>query len=136
MKKENFETCKRIALELEEYYNGNIYRCPECGEMFSSTEETPTTCPSCHHIEEEEYGFDQCSLYDYFDDVLDIEYRIGYNKEYRSVKILIAFGGPNIYIDTATKHVELYWWGDDASFRIDTDVCGEIDNIFEEYYNS
>lgn len=43
---------------------------------------------------------DECqSLYDYFDDVYDIEYRIDGEGNYKSVSLMIACGGPNIYVD-------------------------------------
>lgn len=145
---ENREHCKRIALEIEEYYNGEIYRCPECGEEFNlyndgeyqsaDTAEDgieKTTCPSCGYVSEDSNNFEQLSLWDYFNDCYDIEYRFGSDRELRSVCIMVACGGPNIYIDTGSKQVELYWWGEKASFPIDPDACEEIDSIFEEIFN-
>ena len=32
MKDENLDYCKHIRCELEKYYNGEVYRCPECDE--------------------------------------------------------------------------------------------------------
>lgn len=136
----NREHCKAIAEELERYYNGEIYRCPECGETITfdnnqvNNEEGTYTCQECKATFEE-HELESLSLYDYFDDVFGIEYRIGSDKQLRSVQIMIACGGPNIYIDTASKAVELYWWSDRASYPIDSDVCGEINSIFEEIYN-
>ena len=74
------------------------------------------------------------NLYEYFEDALDIEYRISIDMEYKSVSIMIAYGGPSIYIDTDSKQVELYWWGDEEVYPIKQKVCDEIDEIFEEYY--
>ena len=136
----NRDQCKSIAMGLEAYANGEIYRCPECGEIITFDneqydEEAGTyTCQECDETFEE-YELEALSLYDYFDDVFDIEYRFGSDRQLRSVKLLVAYGGPNIYIDTASCTVELYWWGDRASYPIDRDVCGEIDNIFEEIFN-
>jgi predicted RNA-binding Zn-ribbon protein involved in translation (DUF1610 family) len=136
-KMENRKHCEYIAKELESYYNGDIRRCPECGEKIDRDWDTvgdQFKCPHCHAVTDTD-DWEQLSLWDYFNDVLDIEYRIGSDKQYRSVCIMVTCGGPNIYIDTASKNVEFYWWGEKAHYRIDRDVCNEIDNIFEEYYS-
>ena len=135
---ENREHCKRIAEEVEAYAEGNIFKCPHCGEAFHIDEADETDnghiCPACG--EEIEDGDEEPqSLYDYFDDVFDIEYRISGNREFRSVQIMIACGGPNIYIDTGTAQVELYWWGDRASYPISYSTRDEIDAYFEDLYN-
>lgn len=75
-------------------------------------------------------------LYSYFEDVLDIEYRIGGDGEYRSVAVTIATGGPHIEIDTGDNAVKL-WWGDyKAQWNIYSDTADAIDEIFEEHYQS
>lgn len=134
---ENREHCKRIAEELEAYAEGRIVKCPHCGERFEldAAEETETghTCPHCG--EEIDDGDEEPqSLYDYFDDIFDIEYRVGGDRELRSVSIMVACGGPNIYIDTGSKQVELYWWGDRASYPISYTAVDEIDEYFAELY--
>lgn len=136
MKNENYETCKRIADELREYYEGGAYICPECGEVIKIDfdENGEAICPECGETISEDWT-DPVSLWDYFDDCLDIEYRIGGDRELRSVCIMVACGGPNIYIDTGNKKVELYWWTETASAPIDCDVCEAIEEIFEDIYS-
>lgn len=129
MKNENFEHCKSIAKELERVYSWEVYRCPECGELVEAG-----TCRCGAEISEEE-GLYPLNLWEYFDDVLDIEYRCGNKKEYRSVRLMVACGGPNIFIDTGKKAVQLYWGTDYAEYPIDSNVCDEIDSIFEEIFN-
>lgn len=137
-KLKNRNTCKRIAEELNRYINGEIYRCPECGCICSVEEEenengdTVYKC-SCGCVSE--YEPEQLGLYDWAENVLDIEYRCGSNKEFRSVQIMVTCGGPNIYVDTATKSVELYWWGDRASYPISYDTANALDEWAEEYWN-
>lgn len=135
--KYNWEHCKRIAEDLEEYASGNIYRCPECGQHCNMEEEnengdTIYKC-SCGCITE--YEPEQLTLYDWAEDILDIEYRCNSRKEYRSARILVACGGPNIYIDTASERVELYWWTDRASYDIGRDTAAALDEWAEEYFN-
>ena len=75
-------------------------------------------------------------LYSYFEDALDIEYRISGDSEYRSVAVTIATGGPHIEIDTNDSAVKLWWGGYKAQWNICRDTADAIDEIFEEYYQS
>jgi hypothetical protein len=43
---------------------------------------------------------------------LDINYIINSDKTYRGARLLYAFGGPNIWIDTLHGQVEGYWGGE------------------------
>lgn len=134
--RENRETCASIAHELEAYAEGRAYKCPECGEVIivDDGEELPDVCPGCGEKVDSD-DFEQLSVYDYFDDALDIEYRVGSDRQYRSVCVMVTCGGPNIYIDTSSKAVELYWWGDRAEYRLLSDTVEAIDDVFEELYN-
>jgi hypothetical protein len=144
--KENFEHCKRIAETLELYTEGTGCKCPECGEVhhfneYEETEhenedgETCYTCPNCGG-EIEEHELEAVSIYDYFnDDIYDIEYRIGSDREYRSVSVMVACGGPNIYIDTKRRAVLLYWWSDFAEYPLLSSTCEAVDDFFEELFN-
>ena len=137
---ENREHCKRIALELEAYINGDLYRCPECGEVIEWKNEqyNPVTgdfvCQACGHTVDDG-ELEAVSLYDFFADALDIEYRVGSDKEYRSVCVTVAFGGPNIYIDTRSKAVELYWWTEHASFPLSLDAVEAVDDWAEQFWS-
>lgn len=67
----------------------------------------------------------------YLHDALDIEYTVSGNFAYLGARIAVAFGGPNIYINTRHKVVEGYWGGDSVEvpyideLGID-DYCCEI----------
>ena len=86
-------------------------------------------------IDHEESGADPDDIisgFDYLQDVLDIQYIVNGNGEYFAARILVAFGGPNIWINTQTKTVEGYWWSDSAfssyyddAINID-DACREL----------
>lgn len=140
----NREHCKHIAELVEIYASGDAYCCPHCGEVFDhdgiaeSERENADgiVCYTCPHCKEEiaENDLEPVSLYDFFEDCYDIEYRCNSQKEYRSVCIMVACGGPNIYIDTASKRVELYWWSDRASYPIRWDAVDAVDAWAEEYW--
>lgn len=133
---ENREHCKSISDELDKYVDGIIYTCPDCGEVIEMPETVGDKfkCPCCGLVEEVgEYN--QLSLYDYFVDLLDIDYLVNYQKEYKGARILIAYGGPNIYLDTISGNVELYWWTETAKYRMRSDTIEALDEWAEEYYN-
>lgn len=70
------------------------------------------------------------SAYDYLEDVLDFRYEINSEFELLEVQLLVAFGGPNIWVhlcSDGTGRVEGYWWGSRATARIQSDPMG----IFE-----
>lgn len=119
---ENKEYCKRVADELEAYAAGRMWRDAETGE-------------------EKELDFDaandgdeQLSVSDYLADVLDYEITIDSQLEYKSAKIWVTLGGPNVWIDTADKAVKLAWGTDRAEYALDWDTCDEIDEYMQELY--
>ena len=134
--RENFEHCKHICEELEAYVEGRVYKCPDCGEVFKMPDDVGDKfkCPNCGSVCDVD-DYEQQSLYDYFSDMLDIDYVVNYRKEYKACRILVAFGGPNIYIDTFTGYVELYWWTNRAKYQLLSDTVNAIDEWAEEYYN-
>ena len=65
------------------------------------------------------YDDELMSAFDYLQDALDIEYIVNGKREVLGARILVAFGGPNIWINTRTKQVEGYWWGDKCIMSYD-----------------
>ena len=129
--RENRERCQRIAEELEAYAAGRVYRCPECGDV---VEDNELFCGCGQQVDLISGDWEQLSLYDYFSDYLDIEYRCDSRREYRSCCIMVACGGPNIYIDTAAKAVQLYWWTDRAKYPLSSDAVDAVDAWAAEYW--
>lgn len=103
---ENREYCKRIAEELKAIYNG-------------------------HGVTEDG---EQATLYDWINDALDFEYIIDSKRRYKSAKIWVTLGGPNVWIDTAEKSVKLAWANERAEFLLPYEVCDEIDEIMSEIW--
>lgn len=73
------------------------------------------------------------SAYDYLSDVLDIEYRVGHDRSYRSALIMVACGGPNIWIDTKSNKVIGAWWSDYAEASYEDEMG--LDDALEEIFN-
>lgn len=139
---ENTKQCKHIAETLEAYASGEMYRCPECGEELRwideqyNDEEGEYTCQNCGATFEEN-ALEPLFLHDFLTDIYNIEFRVSGKDtdEINSVQIMVACGGPNIYIDTASKQVELYWWTESAHFPISYDAVEAVNEWAEEYWN-
>lgn len=119
---ENREYCKRVADELEAYAAGRMWRDAETGE------EKELDFEAANNDDE------QLSISDYLADVLDYEITIDSRLEYKSAKIWVTLGGPNIWIDTAEKAVKLAWGTDRAEYLVDWDACEEIDEYMRDLY--
>ena len=132
---ENKKHCKAIADRLEAIADGRLYKCPECGEY---VEDSTLFCECGYQVDlignDESDPWEQVSFYDYFENALDIDYIVNSNKEYKACRIMIAFGGPNIYVNTWEKKVELYWWTESAEFYLSGDACDAIDEWAESYF--
>jgi len=145
MKNENYEHVKAIRDELFEIVNGdykdvdgdavkvqedeNGYRYVEAdGNLY--TEDPDADGDNAYPLEDlEDY-----TLYEYFNDVLDVEYTVTFNKEYKGVRLMVTCGGPNIYVDTRRGTVDLYWWTEEAHIDLDKEVIEAIDDIYSEYF--
>lgn len=134
---ENTRHCKHIAEELDEYVSGNVRRCPECGEEIRRDDwgeiGEQFKCPECGHTTDPD-EWEQLSVWDFLSDVYNVEFRVDSTKELRSVQIMVTCGGPNIYLDTASKDVELYWWTERARYPMSYDVVQALDDWAEEYW--
>ena len=72
--------------------------------------------------------------FDYLEDVLDIQYIIDREKNYLGARVLVAFGGPNIWINTYTKTIEGYWW-QQTEFAYYMQDNLDLDSCLEELYS-
>lgn len=75
------------------------------------------------------------SLYDYFADALDIEYRINSDRTFKAAYIYITLGGPTVWVDTLEGAVMLHWGSTEARAYLRYEVKEEIEAMYEEYYN-
>jgi hypothetical protein len=73
------------------------------------------------------------SAFDYLQDALDIEYIVSSKREFLGARVLVAFGGPNIWINTRTNTVEGAWWSDRASATFDDNLG--LNDALEELYS-
>ena len=121
-----------IARDLENGLDGRC--CPNCDEELSWNDESHALqeCPSCgEEVDREE---NQMMGFDYLTEALDFEYIIDSKKNFIGARILLAVGGPNIWINTRNKQVEGHWWGDNATSSYSHDAMA-IEDCAAELFN-
>jgi hypothetical protein len=90
---------------------------------------TDGTCLNGGIVEDGE----KLSAFDYLQDALDIEYIVNGKGEYLGARVLVAFGGPNIWVDTKRGIVEGAWWSDKASASFQDSIG--LDDALSELWN-
>lgn len=73
------------------------------------------------------------SAYEYLEDALNILHYINQSGEHMGGEIMVACGGPNIYIDTRSKEVKGFWGGDTYTNWYGQDAI-DLDEALEEMY--
>ena len=83
-------------------------------------------CPDCDSETEE------MSAFNYLQDALAIEYTISSDRQYLGARVLVCFGGPNVWIDTRHNRVDGHWWQDSCNMAY-RDVMG-LDDCLQELF--
>ena len=48
------------------------------------------------------------------------------------MRFLVALGGPDIYLNTNTGDVELFWWGEKGRYQMDYEVIEALNDYAVE----
>lgn len=84
----------------------------------------------------EEDDFEPVTIYDYLAGVLDVTYyTTGRDGEYLGVRLMLTCGGPNVFLDTYRRTLELYWWNERATVDLLPNEANEVDAMWSELYN-
>ena len=67
-------------------------------------------------------------------DVYDVEWITFIDHNYKAARLMVAGGGPNIWVNLQTNTVDGYWWGDACKIHF-TDNVG-LDEYLEEMHAS
>jgi hypothetical protein len=73
--------------------------------------------------------------FDWMCDALDIRWIVDNDLNYLGAEVLVAFGGPNVWVKTIGQKVEGFWWGDYAKSEYQNDPMG-LDDYLRELYES
>lgn len=69
-------------------------------------------------------------------DIYDLEYTVDNQMHFRGARVMIACGGPNIFIDTRKGSVELYWGYEETFWYLSSGCKTAVETYFEELYQS
>ena len=75
------------------------------------------------------------SMVEWFEDGLyNIRYVVGDDKDYCGIMLMVACGGPNIWVDTYLGVVRGYWWADKATAELSRRAVDAIDEFGQELF--
>ena len=69
----------------------------------------------------------------FMDHVYDIEWITFQDHSYKAARLLVAGGGPNIWVNTQTEMVEGYWGADEISWHFKDNIG--LDDYLEELHS-
>jgi hypothetical protein len=85
----------------------------------------------CKHIADQITAGEE-DAHDWMEDVYDIEWITYQDKSYKGARLMVAGGGPNIWVNLKSNIVQGYWWGDYFEYGF-TDNIGLRDYLVEIY---
>lgn len=130
LKEQERRTIKRIAEELDAIADGTAFFYDECPEdIFYLMDDENEEFEGC--IPEEAYA---AGMIHYFSDVYNTVYMVNENRQYIGVRVMVACGGPNIWVDTYEREIVLYWGADVERCPLWSATCSAIDALFEEFW--
>lgn len=120
-----------LALDYANAIADQLWELDDTGEIFphecECDDHDRDACADC------QLCMDDLGAWGYLRDVLDIEYRVGGGGDYRSARVMIAFGGPNAWIDTKDGTLTVHW-DREAVRTLPKEFCEELDNELENVY--
>lgn len=70
------------------------------------------------------------TLDEFLENALEIR-SVKINNEFEGVRILLAFGGPNIWLDTELKELRGFWAGQEEHLSLLNDDCAQVNAYFD-----
>ena len=85
----------------------------------------------CKHIADD-ITKGEVDAHEWTKDVYDIEWITSNDHKYKGARLLVAFGGPNIWVNMNTHEIEGYWWGDHCKVPFVDNL--QLDEYLEELH--
>ncbi len=73
-------------------------------------------------------------MQDFMEGVYDIEWITHNDHTYKAARLLVAGGGPTIWVNLHTDTVDGYWWGDHCKHSFDDNIG--LNDYLEELHES
>ena len=100
--------------------------CTDCGADLNDE----TTCPEC-----EAENPETMNGFEYVSDVLDVDWVLDQNRGFKGARLLVAFGGPNIWVNTDRQTVEGYWLGNSFTASYNRDAM-DVNHACAEWFEA
>ena len=127
---ERTEECKAIADDLKRIDDGGYCRPAkeDDGSDMGLWIDTPE--------EGVPEGYTEVTIDDYFDENFGVRTTIDDSGEVFSTRVCVGWGGPNIYVDTGSGAVEMYWGSTRCCYPIPGSVSEMIDDWAQERFDT
>jgi len=79
-------------------------------------------------------GKDSKTASAWMEDVYDIEWITRNDHSYKAARLLVAGGGPSIWVNLLGNTVDGYWWGDTCKYHFEDNIG--LDEYLEELHAS
>lgn len=86
-------------------------------------------------LDDENTTYREASASDYLNDVLDFQYIVNADRTYRAGRVLVGFGGPNVWIDTLAGVVEVTWWSGPVTRSLPASFVDGLDEALSELWD-
>lgn len=137
---DNVKTCKDIADTLHFIAIGTEWINKD-GELVGLSELTDEDYEILKEQNEDpnhdpDEGVRRATMWDYFGEgsIYNTEYLLNTDKELKHIRIMVACGGPNIWVDTIEGKVCLYWWADHAEYSLSNEAIEAVDRFGGELF--
>lgn len=81
----------------------------------------------------EEYR-EEADPMDWLEDVLDFRYIVTSGREFLGAQLLLAFGGPNAWLDTLTGEISVYWGSESSIVYAPKEFTEALNETLEEIW--
>lgn len=124
---------KSVAERFNNVARGFVWYCPDCGREFVNANGCEgDECPDCD-VEMEQMTINDELQDGWFNDEIILS-----TDDPATVKdgsIMVGCGGPNVWVNSRSKKVEVYWWADYAEAPIDTDTADAIREVLQDVWD-
>lgn len=120
------EQVRRIAEELDAVNEGRAYYTDDDPYEIQYLEE------GCFEIPEDA---EPAGFVDYFDETYNEHFVIDRTGELHGVRLMVACGGPNVWVDTYNQEVVSYWGSDTERYPLSSSTSEAINDWAREVFD-
>ena len=79
-------------------------------------------------------GWEEATGIDYLSDALDVQYIVNSDRTYRAARVCVTLGGPNAWVDTLAREIQVSWGWDYATRALPARFCRGLDDSLAELW--